>query len=269
MTAIQLPLPALRTAVRIGFADLRAVYTWRTWLFGWFARLITQVIFFSLFGLLLGSQAYEDYRAVGNSAAIVCIETVAVVVTVVRERAQGTLSLQVLSPAPFALTYVGRGAYTFVVGVCSSTAAFVIAVALFRVPLAMPDSLLAPLVIVVMGAASYCYGLALGAVVMAQPALQWLVINVGYLSVMTFSGVNVATSYWPQPLRTLSELLPMTHGLEALRTLLDGGGYTTVAADAAAELAVGAGWMVLALAILNRAVWLGRRNGTLDLAAAS
>jgi ABC-2 type transport system permease protein len=102
---------------------------------------------------------------------------------------------------------------------------------------------------------------------MARPSLQWLAINVGYLSVMTFAGVNVAVGYWPQPLQDLAVVLPLTHGLEALRALLDGGPAATTALGVVGELAVAAGWLVVTVGLLRFAVAKGRRTGSLELSA--
>jgi ABC-2 type transport system permease protein len=254
-------------AGRIGFSDLASIYTIRTWVFGWFARLVTQVIFYTLFGFLLGSAALAHYRAIGNSAALVSIEGMAVVIAVTRERGEGTLALQLLAPYPyaFALTYLARGICNLVVGIGSSTAAFIVAAFLFRFPVAFPEVLLTPLFMAVMALASYCYGLALGAAVMAHPTLQWLIINVGYLSVMTFAGVNVPVDYWSPAIRGIASVLPLTHGLAAFRLLLNGGSPASMAIGLGAELAVAAGWLACALCLLSFAVWNGRRRGTLEL----
>ena len=254
-------------AARVGFADLAAIYTWRGWFFGWFLRLTTQVIFFSLFGLLLGSESLVYYRAIGNSASLVCIEAMAVVLAVTRERGEGTLILQLLTPSSFTITYLARGVCNLIVGIGSSTGAFIIAIILFRIPFAFPQVLLAPVMFAIMALASYCYGLALGAVVMAHRNLQWLVINLGYLSVMTFGGVNVPVSYWPPALRTIATALPLTHGLAAFRLLLANGAAGQIAADVGGELIVALCWMALAVTVLSLAVHRGLRRGTLELAS--
>jgi ABC-2 type transport system permease protein len=267
MTVVREAVALMRAAAGIGFSDLASIYTLRTWIFGWFLRLVTQVIFFSLFGLLLGSLDLAHYRVIGNSAALICIETMAVVVAVTRERGEGTLALQLLTPSPFLLTYLARGVCNLVVGIGSSTAAFVIAAVLFQVPVAFPQGLLTPLLLAVMGLASYCFGLALGAAVMARPSLQWLAINLGYLSVMTFAGVNVAVGFWPPALQDLATVLPLTHGLEALRVLLAGGPAPAIVLGLAGELAVAAGWLAVTVGLLQFAVARGRRTGALELSA--
>jgi ABC-2 type transport system permease protein len=265
MKAIRYSLGHFAAAARIGYSDMAAVYTIRTWLFGWFVRLVGQVTFFSLYGLVLGSISLAHYRVIGNGAALVCIEAMPVIFIVVRERGSGTLAMQILSPSPFVLTYVARGVLWLIVGVGSSTSVFVIAALAFRLPLAMPQALLTPLVLAVMGLTSYCFGLAMGAVVMARPSLQWLAVNIGYLSVLTFAGVNVPVSYWPAPVRIFANALPLTHGLRAFRLLLAAGSYSLAVTSLAEEFMVGACWLMVAIAVLTVAVRMGRRNGTLEL----
>ena len=267
MKSLRSSATCFAAAAYIGFRDMAAFYTLRTWLIGWFSRLVIQVVFFSLFGLLLGSVAEVDYRVIGNSAALVCIGSMPVVLSVVRERGAGTLPMQLLTPTPFTLPYLGRGICWLIVGIASSTAAFVIAALAFHLPVAMPQALLTPVVLIVIGLTSYCLGLALGAVVMARPSLQWLAVNLGYLSVMTLSGVNVPVTYWPEPVQALASALPLTHGLKALRLLLAGGSYAAAGAAIAVELAVGACWLVIALCLMRISVHMGRKNGTLELSA--
>jgi ABC-2 type transport system permease protein len=102
---------------------------------------------------------------------------------------------------------------------------------------------------------------------MARPSLQWLAVNAGYLSVMTFSGANVPVAYWPRPIQIVAAALPLTHGLKAFRLLLAGGSFASAGSDVAAELAVGACWLVIALIVMSIYVHNGRKSGTLDLSA--
>jgi ABC-2 type transport system permease protein len=264
---IRSSLTCFIAAARVGYRDMAAIYTLRSWTIGWFGRLVTQVFFFSLFGLLLGSVAYVHYRVIGNSAALVCIGAMPVVLSVVRERQTGTLAIQILTPSSFTLAYLGRGICWLITAVGSGTAAFVIAALVFRLHVAMPQALLTPAVLTAIGVTSYCLGVTLGAVVMARPGLQWVAVNAGYLSVMTFSGVNVPVSYWPKPIQAFASALPLTHGLAALRLLLAGGSYAAAGADTAAELGVGACWLIIALLLMKVAVHKGRTNGTLELKA--
>jgi ABC-2 type transport system permease protein len=188
-----------------------------------------------------------------------------VITSVVTERQQGTLAMQILAPSPFSITYLVRGIAWVIVGTGSSTGGFIIAAVAFRLPVSMPQALLTPVVLAIVGLGSYCFGLALGALVMSYPGLIWLFINVGYLSVMTICGVNVPVTYWPRPVQAIANLLPVTHGLAAFRLLLAGGSYASAAVDLAVEIGVAAGWLCVAIGMLSITVRKARRNGTLEL----
>jgi ABC-2 type transport system permease protein len=255
------------TAARIGFRDVAAIYTWRTWTFGWFLRLVAQVVFFTAIGLMAGSETRVHYMAVGNAAAVSCIEALVVITATVRERNLGTLALQVAAPTSFVLTYIGRGLYCLVIGVFSSTAVFFIVTLLFGIPVSPTTALLVPVFMLLIGLSSYCMGIAVGAIVCRAPAAQWLALNLSYLSTMTFCGVNVPVTYWPTAVQHLAGVLPLTHGLEALRVLLDDGSAHRMLAAVATELLVAAGWLLLGVLLFRWSVAGERRRGTIELSA--
>lgn len=55
----------------------------------------------------------------------------------------------------------------------------------------------------------------------------------------------------------------MTHGLDAVRGLLDNAPATTVLGDMGLEVLVGAGWLALALLSFQRLADAGRRDGSI------
>lgn len=254
-------------AARIGFRDLAAIYTWRTWTFGWFLRLVAQVVFFTAIGLMAGSETRVHYMAVGNAAAVSCIEALVVITATVRERNLGTLALQVAAPANFVLTYIGRGLYCLAMGTLSSTAVFFIVTSLFGIQVSLADALLVPLFMLLIGLSSYCMGITVGAIVCRAPATQWLALNLSYLSAMTFCGVNVPVDYWPPVIVRLAGVLPLTHGLEALRALLGDGSAQAVLAAVGRELLVAAGWLLLGVLLFRWSVAAERQRGTIELSA--
>ncbi|MFI9208635.1 ABC transporter permease [Streptomyces sp. NPDC053253] len=255
------------TAARIGFREFSTFYTWRAWVFGWFLRLVAQVIFFGSIGLLIQSPERIRYMVIGNAAAVVCIEALAVITCTVRERALGTLALQVAAPADYALTYLARGIYCLLAGVVSSTCVLFIAGWVFEIHLSFPGLLLVPALMLVTGSSAYALGIAIGAVVMRFPALQFLALNLAYLSLMTFCGVNVPVDYWPSPVSTTAEVLPLTHGLGALRAVLGSGSAADVLPALGWEIAVGGLWLLVGILLLKHAVTSERRRGTIELSA--
>jgi ABC-2 type transport system permease protein len=254
----------LRGGALQGFAELRATYTWRTWTGGWLLRVLSQVMFFALLGRLLRSAERTQYLAVGNAVALVSIEAAFVIRSMCSERAQGTLPLILASPGSPMPVYLGRGAHWLCTGFLSSAITLAAVPWLLGVPL-RPDRLLTVLpMLPVIGLSTYCYGTFMGALALRSPRWQWLVMNVAYLSLLTLSGVNVPLTYWPVPLRVLAQVLPLSHGLSAVRTALHGGPTTAVLGGLGLEVLVGAGWLALAAASGKRLISRGRVNGSVD-----
>jgi ABC-2 type transport system permease protein len=267
VTVLRGSLPLAATAARIGVSDFRATYTWRTWTFGWLLRLLTQAAFFGSFGLWLGSRAALGYLVVGNAVVLVCIEALVVIPSVVFDRHSGTLPLQVAAPGAYIVSYLARNLYCPVIGTVSSSVAFFGITALFGVHLAWPAAALVPVLIGVTGCTTYAYGFAVAAVVMRFPSLSMVALNVSYLSMMTFCGVNVPVSFWPGPVQGLAGLLPLTYGLRAVRQVLAGSPAGAVAGSVLMAVAAGLGWLVAGTVIFAGSVRAGRRRGTLGMSA--
>lgn len=259
-------LRIMRHAAAQGLAEFRLVYTWKTWLSGWLLRLLTQVAFFALIGRLLGSLAEMRYIVVGNAVALITLEAMVVIASSAWERQQGTLPLLVAAPAGHALVYLGRGVQWLVTGMVSATTALVLLPFLLGVPLPWPRALAAFPVLALVGVSSYCLGCFLASVVLRFLALQWLILNLGYLVPMTIGGVNVPVAFWPPWVQAVANALPLTHGLRAVRLLLAGAPAGLVWRQLVAEAAVGACWLLLALISLDRLAEHGRRDGSIEFA---
>jgi ABC-2 type transport system permease protein len=264
----------VRTALRIisqivvlDVAEIRAIYTWRTWVFGWLLRLLCQAAFFALIGRFVGSAAVMRYVLVGNVTALVCLESTIVVISLSGERRGGTLPLLAMAPVSHVPVYLGRGLHWVASGLTSSLIAWLILPPILGVPLPWPRAAYAIPVFLAIAASSYGYGCVLGSVALRLPGLQWLLLNLGYLSVMAFCGVNVPITFWPGGLRAAVSLLPLTHGLAAVRGILAGAPVSQVLTSVGLELAVAAGWFTVAILLVDRLVTAGRRDGSLEFAS--
>ena len=70
-------------------------------------------------------------------------------------------------------------------------------------------------------------------------------------------------------MRRLAGLLPVTHGLDAVRGVLDDAPAATVLRDIGLEgVLVGAGWLALALLTFQRLADAGRRDGSIVFSSA-
>lgn len=265
MNTTRLYLDMSANAARIGVANFRASMTWQSWVFGWLGRLITQALFFTSFGLWLGSRAATSFMATGNSIVVVCIEALVVIPLLVADRYFGALTLHVAAPVNFIVSYFARNIYCPVIGIFSGTVAFFAVTAIFSVPVPWPAALVVPVLLALIALSAYAYGFAISSVVMRYPSVQMVALNFSYLSLMAFCGVNVPVSFWPAPLHGLAEIFPLTHGLEAVRDLLSGAPAQFLWRNALLEVLVGLGWLTLGTVIFKMTARAGRQKGNLEL----
>ncbi|WP_186315852.1 ABC transporter permease [Catellatospora sichuanensis] len=245
-------------------ADLRAIYTWRTWTFAWLLRMLAQVSMFALLGKMLGSAARTQYLLVGNAVLVMAFAVLAICASTAWERMAGTLPLLIASPtAPF-VVFAGRSVQWLLDGVgCSLVSLFLLA-PLFGVRLPMPAALLVVPLVVLIAVSVYCFGLVLASIALRAMRLRSLIANTGSLSLMVLAGVQVSVSFWPAPVQYLANVLPLTHGLQAVREVLADGRLADIGRQAALECSVALGWLVLAGLAFRHLAESGRRDGSIE-----
>lgn len=251
-------------SVIFGVAEFRALYTWRSWTFGWLLRLITQVAFFALIGRLVGTIEVVQFILVGNIVVIPCLEATAVILSVTGERWFGTLPLLMTTPTSHIPVFLGRGLQWLVTGFASSLITLLVVPPVLGASLPWPTAVWVIPMLLVVGISGYCYSCFLAGLAFRRVGLEWLLVNVGYLAVMAFCGVDVPTSFWPHPIRLIADFFPVTHGLAAARAALAGLPPADVVRQIALELAVGLGWLILAVVSFERIVSRGRLNGSFE-----
>ena len=264
LTVLRARLTVLRYAILAGLADYGTMYTWRTWLAGWLSRVLCQVAFFALIGHLLGSAVATRYLLIGNAVMMAALESCFVTASTAWERWSGTLPLLVASPADPLLAFAGRSLFWLGTGTCTASVSLFALAPLFGVSLPFPAALLTVPLITLTGTSTYCFALVLGGLVLRATEARNLVGNVAHLSIMAICGVQVPVGFWPAPVRMVADVLPVTHGLAALRILLDGGAAGDVVTGAALECAVAAGWFALAAVTFRWFAERGRRDGSIE-----
>ncbi len=268
MTRTRQALAVLRHAAVCGFADFGFTYTIWTWLFGLFVRMVAQVAFFAFIGRLLESPEQVEFLFVGNVVMAAAAGALTTVVATSWERGAGTLPLLVASPTSPVLVLMGRSVWFVGNGLLLALGALMLVAPMFDValPWARLPALVALLVLVTLS--TYMAALFLGAVVLRATGARRTAANVARLVVMAFGGVSVPRSLFPEAVERAAGLLPLTHGLDAIRGLFAGGAVTGILGDAALEALVASGWMVLALVTFRRLADAGRRDGSIVFSTA-
>jgi ABC-2 type transport system permease protein len=250
-----------------GLQDYQSIYTWKTWVAGWYVRVLAQVIFFALIGKLLGSRDQEHFLLIGNAAMLATMAGIWGGVNMTRwERNTGTLPLLVASPSSPVLVFTSRGLYMTVDGLVSSLGALVVVGVLFHLDFPWPRVLLVVPLTALIAVSGYAFAVVLGGLILAKRELGNVVVMTTITSMMALCGVNIPLSAYPAAVAALARVLPLTNGLQAIRALLNGAPASTVLAHAGAEALVFLGWALVALVTFDRLVDRGRHDGSIEFA---
>jgi ABC-2 type transport system permease protein len=90
--------------------------------------------------------------------------------------------------------------------------------------------------------------------------------NIIFGLLLIFCGANVPLDELPGWMRTISDGLPFTHGIEAARRLADGETLGDVGGLVGAEAAIGVIYVAVGYGMLRALEVLSRRNATLERA---
>ncbi|HUH15919.1 MAG TPA: ABC transporter permease, partial [Gaiellaceae bacterium] len=251
-------------AARTGYQDYKVIYTWKTWLAGWYLRVLAQVAFFALIGELLGSRERTHFLLVGTAVFLASAGTFVAVASTAWERWSGTLPLLVASPTRPVLVFSTRSLYFVVDAVLTSLGAFFVAAPLFGLELPWPRVLLVVPLVGVVALASYALAIAVGGIAVRLPSVRNVASNVTTLTMLTVCGVVVPVGFYPAPVQWLAQALPLTHGLAAVRDLLAGEPLAALLPNVGLEVLVGLAWLGVALLTFDRLASSGRRDGSIE-----
>ena len=256
----------LRLVTVGGVIAYRALFNWTTP--GMFiGTLLVGPLFQLLFFAYLGRQlqvADDRFYIVGNAvlaASLACVFGGTMAVS--NERRFGTLGHVLLSPRSRTAVFLGRvipyaGNGLLIAAFTLTGGALLLGL---RIPLAALPGLTVALAI---GSLS-CgfFGLTLGALGLRFRDV-WVVSNVSVALLLLLTGVNVPADRLPGRLAAIGEFLPITHAAEAARLLAAGSGLGAAAPALGLEVAVGAGYAVLAAALLKVFELESRRHASLE-----
>lgn len=256
-----------RYAALTGFQDFRTEYSVVSWISEWLVRIVFQMIFFALIGRLVGADEHVRFLVIGNGVMLASMTVMFVVQSTTWERFTGTLPLLVAAPASPIVVFAGRSVEWIPDAIATSLAGLFIVAPMFGVDIPVMRVLLILPLLLLVTLTTYAFGLFLGSLVLRAMMARNLVANLGYSTLMALAGVNVPITYFPDPLQVVAALLPLTHGLQAIRAVVDGAPLASVGSDVLAEILVGVAWLALALASFRWLAEGGRKDGTIEFGA--
>ncbi|HET9773293.1 MAG TPA: ABC transporter permease [Acidimicrobiia bacterium] len=255
---------ALGAGTGSALSDFAAIFTWRSWMFGWLTRAASQACLYGLLGRLLGSPPRERYLFVGAAVSAAGAEALLVCASTVNERRVGALPLIVASPSPPFLVLMGRGMLWVPGGIALSAVCLFLIGPLFGIGWTGARVVAVLGLLVLTSLSTLCVGLALGSLVVARPELRNVVGAVAATGLVLACGITVPLSEWPMAVRAVGAAVPLTHTLAAVRAVLAGAGAGSVLASVAEAVLWGAVWLAGGWLSLTHAVAVGRRDGSIE-----
>jgi ABC-2 type transport system permease protein len=180
------------------------------------------------------------------------------------ERWTQTLSPLLATPANRMALFLGRSVPLIANGVLVS--AFSFAVGSLLLDVSFPVSGIPALAVVVVVSAASCtaLGLLVGAIGLRARDVFFFANLVVYL-LLLFCGTNVPLDALPSWMQTVSQGLPLTHGIEAAREVAAGASLSDVATLVWAEAAIGIAYAILAYLLFRFLEAEARRHATLEM----
>ncbi|GAA4579797.1 hypothetical protein GCM10023176_58260 [Micromonospora coerulea] len=249
-----------------GVIAYRALFNWTTpamFIGSLLVGPIFQLLFFAYLGRQLGV-ADDRFYIVGNAVLAASLSCVfGGTMAVANERRFGTLGHVLLSPRSRTAVFLGRALPYAGNGLLIAVSTLTIGSLLLG--LRMPVDALPALLLTLAVASLACafFGLTLGALGLRFRDV-WVISNVSVALLLLLTGVNVPAAGLPAWMRVVGEVLPITHAAQAARQLVAGEGFAAAVPPLTAELAVGAGYAVLAAVLLKVFEAESRRRASLD-----
>lgn len=247
-------------AARVGMADHAVMFTLRTWILGWFMRMLAQVLFFLTIGNLLGP-GQARYLLVGNAVLMVTVHGLNATASTTWELENGTLGLLVASPSSPSAVLAGRSLFWLPDGLACGIGAIVLLAPVAGLTLTFGRVLAVIAVMAVTALSCYCLGLFLGSLVLTAQDLRNVVSNGVLTMMMAVCGPEFPPASLGPAVGRVGGYLPLTHGLQAVRDLFAAAGTARIAELTGQEAGIGCCWLAAALAVLTLRARRSRHEG--------
>jgi ABC-2 type transport system permease protein len=223
-----------------------------------------QLLFFAALGSYASGRS-PAYFAIGNAVQVSAVAGVfGMTMAIANERWFGTLPALLATPANRAALFAGRFLPFLANGLLVSVYAFGVGIVLLGVRLEISTVGVVALALVVTVFSCTAIGALQGSISLRlRDGLFGA--NLLVLAFLLFCGVNIPLSELPGWMQVVGNLLPFTHGLQAVRLAADGAGLDQVGGLIAVELLIGVIYAVLAFLLFRVLERSSRQNATLDV----
>lgn len=258
------------TSLRIFFVGgviaYRALFNWISpWIYipTMLGSPLFQILFFAYLGRFAGV-ADDTFFVVGNAVQVCGMSCVyGMTMTIANERWFSTLSPLLATPANRFALFMGRALPIVVNGIFVSVFGFF--VGWLFLDFNPPASSIAPLAVILLVSVCSCtaFGMVLGSIGLRARDV-FFAGNLAYYLLLLFCGVNVPFDDMPAWIQHVGSCLPLTHGIEAARGVVDGATLGDVSGLVMTELAIGITYTAFAFALFRYFEFASRKSAALE-----
>jgi ABC-2 type transport system permease protein len=223
-----------------------------------------QLLFFAALGSYATNRS-PAYFAIGNAVQVSALAGVfGMTMAIANERWFGTLPAILATPANRVALFAGRFLPFVANGLFVSLYAFGVGVVFLGVRLAPQSLAVAGLALLATVFSCTAIGALQGAISLRlRDGLFGA--NLIMMAILLFCGVNIPLAELPAWMQVVGNLLPFTHGLQAVREAADGAGFGQVGGLIGVEVLIGIAYAVVAFGLFSYLEMSARANATLDV----
>ncbi len=225
---------------------------------------LAQMLFFVFLGTFATSSSNSSFYVIGNAIQIAAVSGIyGVVFSIGGDRNEGTLPYLFGAPANRIVLFFGRAFMHVIDGALGVVIGFFWGVTLLGLNLSHTNLPLLGLTVLVTTVSTCGLGLLMGCIGLITVNVMF-VNNTVYFLLLLFSGANIPLEQMPPWMHFISQVLPLTRGIEAARALVAGADFHTVAPLLLGELAVGLTYGLLGYFLFSWFEYQAKRLGTLE-----
>jgi ABC-2 type transport system permease protein len=262
----------MRTNLRLFWSGARA--SWASYLvaltptvfFGFrIPRILLQSLFFVYLAKAAGGESLARFALIGNAIQIAVFMVMLSMEEVIEaEKWNNTFQYLIASPANWFPMLLGKSMSSYGDAIIASTVTFSVLIPVLDINISLLNLLKAVPVILIILASASALGWGIGAFSLPT-RYGFMICNWLAYTMIILCGVNIPTSALPTAIQVIGNLFPVTHGLQAVRALIDGATYASVWPLIGKEILIALVYGAVAWLTFGYRMRVTRQRGTFEL----
>ncbi|HUI88420.1 MAG TPA: ABC transporter permease [Anaerolineales bacterium] len=253
------------SGVRASWADYMVELTPTLYLGVHIPRTIFQALFFVLIAKAAGGDQLARFALIGNAVQMaVFFGLLSMEIIIESEKWSGTFEYLIASPAHWLPLMLGKSMFSFSDAFLSTIVVFAVLIPVLNLQISLVNLLASAPVILITVISAGAMGWLIGAICLP---IRWgfRICNLLAYAMMILCGVNFPFTALPPIVQEIGRLLPVTHGLLAVRAIIDGATYWSVLPLVGSEILIAVTYSGLAWIAFGYRLKVARQSGAFEL----